>query len=68
LLSEDEGLKPLDGLCVYDAIIMVQMIDKLLRGGLVTGREVGHVAVIRSKIVDAALRAGTNIEELGKSE
>ena len=35
----------------YDAVIITQMIEKLLRNGLVTGRELAAVASLRMKIL-----------------
>lgn len=63
MVSEQEGYTTVDGLTVYDCIVITQIIDKLLKGGLVTGREVGHVALLRAKVIAAAEKViGFNID------
>lgn len=50
MLTEDQARTPIEGLNVYDAVIMTQMIEKLLQRGLVSGKELPHVASIRLKL------------------
>lgn len=57
MLDTKKGLTGIDGLCVYDAIVITNIIDKLLKTGAVTGKEVGHVASLRAKATAAVQRA-----------
>lgn len=49
MVTQEQGFTVLPGINVYDAIVVSQLIEKLLRNGLVTGKELGHVASLRNK-------------------
>jgi hypothetical protein len=51
MITKEQGNTQVEGLTVYEVIIMVQMVEKLLRGGMVTGRELNHVNTLRGKMV-----------------
>lgn len=62
MIPEEEGFRTVDGVCVYDVVLIVQIIEKLLKAGAVSGREVAHVAGLRSRLIDAASKAGVGVE------
>lgn len=51
MITKEQGITYVEGLTVYDVVIMTQMIEKLLRGGLVSGRELSHVTALRTKMI-----------------
>jgi hypothetical protein len=64
-LTNDQGLTLVTGFTVYDTVLIMHLIEKLLRGGGVTGRELSYVSALRTKAVEAALlAAGFDIETL----
>lgn len=64
-LTQEQGMTPIAGFTVYDTVLMMHLIEKLLRGGGVTGRELSHVAMLRSKAISATQNAvGFDIEQL----
>jgi hypothetical protein len=64
-LSEKQGLTPVTGFNVYDTVLIMHLVEKLLRGGGVTGRELSYVAQLRDKAVKGADTAvGFDIETL----
>jgi hypothetical protein len=67
LLNEQEGFKNIDGVNTFDIIIIVQMIEKLLRHGLVSGAELAHVAALRGKIIALVEKQiGINLDNFPK--
>jgi hypothetical protein len=50
MLTEEQGFAQVQGINVYDVVVVSQIIEKLLRGGLVTGKELGHVSALRGKL------------------
>ena len=64
MLTQDQGLTLINGVNVYDVIVVSQIIEKLLRGGLVTGKELGHVSTLRAKLHNLVLQSsGIDIDE-----
>ncbi len=57
MLTADQGFKLVNGVNVYDVMVITQMIEKLLRGGLVTGKELGHVYTIRAKLREMVIQS-----------
>jgi hypothetical protein len=49
MLTQEQGFTKIDGIVAYDLVIIIQMIDKLLKNGLVTGPELPYVAALRQK-------------------
>lgn len=50
MLTQEQALESISINC-YDAVIISQLIEKLLRHGLVTGKEVATVAGLRMKVL-----------------
>jgi hypothetical protein len=50
MLTHEQGFTPINVLTVYDVVVISQMIEKLLRAGLVTGRELNFVSSIRERL------------------
>lgn len=46
---------------VYEAVIMSQMLEKLLRAGVVKGRELGPLAAIRHRL-HASVKVAINVD------
>jgi hypothetical protein len=64
-LTEEQGNRPVSGFTVYDMVLVMHLIEKLLRNGLVTGKELSYVAGMRAKAVfSAQMASGFNIENL----
>jgi hypothetical protein len=57
LNKNNRNFTPINGFCVYDAVVVSQMIEKLLQHGLVTGKELCHVAALRTKVAGAIEKA-----------
>ncbi len=51
MVTQEQGSKLINGVNVYDVVLVTQIIEKLLRGGLITGKELGHVFAIRNKLL-----------------
>lgn len=66
MFKEEDGKLPIEGLQVYDAVVMVQIIDKALRTGTIEGPELTYVAVTRDKLV-TAIRTTTGTDIDGRS-
>lgn len=49
MLTKEQALTPIPINC-YDAVIITQLIEKLLRNGLITGKELAVVAGLRVKL------------------
>ena len=63
------GLLKLSDLNIYDGVVVLQIIEKLLRSGAVTGREIAHVASLRVKIAEAIKAAsGQDIDNMSQSQ
>ena len=56
MLTQEQALTAISINC-YDAVIITQLIEKLLRGGLVTGREISAVASLRVKLLGTMKQA-----------
>jgi len=64
VLDASKGTSPLGGLCVYDGIVVVQIIERLLRSGGVSGRELNHVAALRTKVAMSIKQAcGVSVDD-----
>lgn len=50
MLDQEQFHTKIEGVTVYDAVILSQIIEKALRGGLVTGKELNPVAVVRNNL------------------
>ena len=70
MLTQEQGLAPVKlDLHVYDVVIIAQMIEKLLRSGLVTGKEINYVATVRQKLHASVLQTiGLDIDNPPASE
>jgi hypothetical protein len=60
MFTKENGELPVANLNVFDSVIMVQIIDKALHGGIIAGPEISCIAVTRSRLV-AAIFTATNI-------
>lgn len=66
MLSEEQGLTEVVGLTVYDMLIVSHMVEKLLRNGLVTGKELSPVSSLHAKVLRIANEAvGVDLMEVG---
>lgn len=54
MLTQEQGFTPVQGLNCYDVMVVLQIMEKALANGLVTGKEIGHVAALRMRLVNAA--------------
>jgi hypothetical protein len=67
LLTPEQGQTPVTGFNVYDTVLIMHLVEKLLRCGAVTGRELSFVSELRGKAVNAAQTAcGYDIEQLNQ--
>jgi hypothetical protein len=68
-LTDEQGLKPVSGFNVYDMVLITHLIEKLLRGGNVTGKELSFVAGLRAKaILTANIATGLDIDQIIKTQ
>lgn len=68
-LTEKQGHTAVTGFTVYDTVLIMHIIEKLLRGGGVTGQELSYVAALRHKTVVAAKTAvDFDIEVLNQNQ
>ena len=63
MLTSEQGTMEIYGIHVYDGVVITQIIEKLLKSGAVSGKELLFVASLRSKVVAAIETAtGVNID------
>ena len=55
MLTQEQALTQFPISC-YDGVIIIQLIEKLLRGGLVTGPELTAITSLRIKMVGSIKR------------
>lgn len=61
MLTTEQGTKELSGIHVYDGVVITQIIEKLLKSGAVSGKELLYVASLRSKVV-AAIQVAVGVD------
>jgi hypothetical protein len=63
VLTKEQALTAITINC-YDAVIMTQLIEKSLRNGLITGKELSTVAGLRGKLATLILvGVGVDIDD-----
>lgn len=68
-LTEKQGQSTVNGFTVYDTVLIMHMIEKLLRGGGVTGQELPYIAALRHKAIAATKESiGFDIETLNNKK
>jgi hypothetical protein len=64
MLTSEQGSADITGLNVFDGVVITQVIEKLLRSGNVTGKELLYLGSVRTKIITAIESAvGVNIDQ-----
>lgn len=62
MLTKEQGETAISFTC-YDAIVVMQMIEKLLKSGLVSGKELAHVAGLRIMLLNSVhVKTGVNLD------
>jgi hypothetical protein len=57
VLSEEQGVTPITGLNVYDMVLIRDLIEKALHGGMIISRELPLLNSLYSKTVNAVKTA-----------
>mgnify|MGYP001190758147 CR=1 FL=1 len=64
--NEEVRKNPLNGLAVEDGIVMVQLVDRAVTRGMLSGQEALPVGILRQKIMQALGEHGIKDREQGQ--